>query len=108
MSPPAEPSGRGGIPGFPFLVIKTDLFSGSQLIRAAWALERSSVPLDTGQVGGSHAWPSSQEEPGMERGRAWGLQLLGTAALGTDGLLLQAVGPCFLSALEQGPGGTSH
>lgn len=39
----------------------------------------------------------------MERGRAWGLQLLGTAAWGTAGLLLQAVGPRFPSALEQGP-----
>lgn len=65
-----------GIPGCPFLVIKTDLLSGSQLIRAAWGLGRSSVPLDTGQVGGSHS-RQAQEEPGTERPG------LGPAAPGT-------------------------
>lgn len=75
------------------------VLSSSEL-PGAWS-ERSSVPLDTGQVGGSHS-RQAREEPGSER-PGLGLQLLGTQPLRHRRPALPGCRPCFPSAREQGP-----
>lgn len=97
---PGRAFSRAGLPWAPVSCIQTDLLSGSQLIGAAWGLEHSSVPLDTGQVGGRHS-RQAREEPGPERlglgSAAPGHSRVGTAAA------LPGHRPCFPSAWEQGP-----
>lgn len=71
----AEPSGRAEHPWVTVSRHQNRLLSGPQLISAAWGLERSSVPLDTGQG----ATAARHGRSLGRRGRAWDLQLLGTA-----------------------------
>lgn len=94
----ADPSAEQDVRG-PFLVIRTDLLSGSQLIElpGAWSALLSLWTL----AGGREPQPQAREEPGSERPARD--QLLGTATWA------QAAGSsrpqtCFpSSAQEQGP-----